>query len=86
MVLYYIVIIQLLSHAPRIALDLCDIHDSYHNINYYMNHTILEDISHLLLTISASFTVSIFTSQVSIINQVCSFINLNFRTIFLDLG
>ena len=84
--LYYIVIIQLLSHAPRIALDVCDIYDSYHNINYYMNHTILEDISHLLLTISASITVSVFTSQVSIINQVCFFISLCFRNIFIDLG
>ena len=84
--LYYIVIIQLLSHAPRIYLDICDIYDSYHKINYYMGHTILEDISHLLLTISASITVSVFTSQVSIINQDCSFISLNFRTIFLGLG
>ena len=76
-----VAIIQLACHAPRTTIDISDIYQSYHNINYYINHTILVDISHLLLTISASITVCIFAIQVCIINPVCSFIILHFRDI-----
>jgi len=76
-----VAIIQLACHAPRTTIDISDIYQSYHNINYYINHTILVDISHLLLTISASITVCIFTIQVCIINQVRSFLSLLFRDI-----
>jgi len=58
-----VAIIQLACHAPRTTIDISDIYQSYHNINYYINHTILVDISHLLLTISASITVCIFAIQ-----------------------
>jgi len=70
---YVIVAIQLASHAPRNALNICDIYQSYNNNNNNNNHALhphwLLDISHLLLTISSSITVIIFTAQERLISS-----------------
>jgi len=71
---YVIVAIQLASHAPRNALNICDIYQSYNNNNNNNNNHALHphwllDISHLLLTISSSITVIIFTAQERLISS-----------------
>jgi len=67
-VVYVIVVIQIACHAPRNILNTCDIFYLPHNNNNNNNNDTfyphwLLDISHLLLTISSSITVSLFTAQ-----------------------
>ena len=64
--MYCMVVTMTAFHAPRTALNVYEIYESYYTIITTMPYPWLVDMSHLLLVISSSVNVFIFSVQVSI--------------------
>jgi len=61
--LYSIVVVQLVCHAPRTGLNIFEIYQAMTGGSLSLSHPWLVDLSHLLLTISSASNVIIFTVQ-----------------------
>ena len=59
------VTIQILSHLPRTVLNIYEVYQAYHTTTV-MPSLLVVDTSHLLLVISSSLNVFLFTVQVSV--------------------
>eukprot|EP00092_Neocalanus_flemingeri_P050345 GFUD01058164.1.p1 GENE.GFUD01058164.1~~GFUD01058164.1.p1 ORF type:complete len:310 (-),score=31.81 GFUD01058164.1:207-1136(-) len=71
--LYSIVMAQLISHVPRTALNIYEIYMAFTSSSISISYSWLVDLSHLLLAISSSLNVVIYSAQ-----------DMRFRTLLLD--
>jgi len=73
LLLYGIVIVQLVSHIPRTALNIYEIYSTFTSSPISLSYSWLVDLSHLLLAVSSASNVLIYTVQ-----------DLRFRSLLLE--